>query len=52
MAQISISIKQKQMDIENRPVVAEGEGGAVRQYWEFGISRCKLVFIGSINKVL
>ena len=45
-------MKLKQTDIENRPAVAEGEGGGVSQYWEFGISRCKLVFIGSIKMVL
>ena len=33
-------------DIENRFVVARGRGGI---YWGFGISRCKLVYIGWIN---
>ena len=33
MAQINVAMKQKQTDIENRPVVAEGEGGGVNQYW-------------------
>ena len=38
---------------EYRLVVAEGKGGAGRKVWEFGISRCKLVYIGWINnKVL
>ena len=37
-------------DIENRLVVIKGEGG---MEWEFGISRCKLVYIEWINsKVL
>ena len=27
-------------DIENRPVVAKGEGGGSRIDWEFGVSRC------------
>ena len=33
-------------DIENRLVVAKGGGG---MEWEFGISRCKLVYIEWIN---
>ena len=38
---------------ENRLVVAKGEGGGRGQEWEFGISRCKLVYIEWINnKVL
>ena len=31
-------------DIENRPVVAKGEGGGGRVDWEFGISRSKLLY--------
>ena len=39
--------------IENRLVVAKGEGHQGGMDWEFGISRCKLVYIGWIsNKVL
>ena len=39
--------------MENRLVVAKGEGFGGRKDWEFGISRCKLVYIGWINnKVL
>ena len=34
---------------ENRLVVAKGEGGGGGMDWEFGISRCKLVYIGWIN---
>ena len=33
-------------DIENRLVVAKGGGG---KDWEFGVSRCKLLYIGWIN---
>ena len=29
-----------------------GRRGAGRMEWEFGISRCKLLYIGWINKVL
>ena len=40
-------------DIENRLLVAKGEGGRGGKDWEFGISRCKLVYIGWMNnKVL
>ena len=40
-------------DIENRLVVAKGEGVGRGMEWEFGISRCKLLYIGWINnKVL
>ena len=40
-------------DIENRLVVAKGEGGGEGMEWEFGVSRCKLVYIEWINnKVL
>ena len=40
-------------DIENRLVIAKGEGGGGRNDGEFGISRCKLLYIGWINiKVL
>ena len=39
--------------IENRLVAAKGEEGRGGMEWEFGISRCKLLYIGSIkNKVL
>ena len=40
------------MDIENRLVVAKGEGGGGGMDWEFGISRHKLLYIKWINKVL
>ena len=36
-------------DIENRPVVAKGEGGRGGMDWEFGISKCKLLYIAWIN---
>ena len=41
------------MDIENKLVVAKGVGGGRGMEWEFGISRCKLVYREWIdNKVL
>ena len=40
------------MDIENRLVVAKGKevGGGMK--WEIGVSRCKLLYIEWVNKVL
>ena len=35
-------------DIEDRLVVAEGEGWRGME-WEFGVSRCKLVYKGWVN---
>ena len=41
------------MDIENRLVVAKGEGVGRGMDWEVGVSRCKLLYIEWINnKVL
>ena len=39
-------------DAQNKLVVAKEEGAGRRKDWEFGISRCKLIYIGWINKVL
>ena len=40
-------------DIENRLVVAKGEGTGEGNDWEFGVSRCKLLYREWINsKVL
>ena len=40
-------------DIANRHMVAKGEVGWGRKDWEFGISKCKLLYIGLVNnKVL
>ena len=40
-------------DIENRSVVAKGEGVGGGMKWEVGVSRCKLLYIEWINnKVL
>ena len=36
-------------DVENRLVVAKGDGWWGGKDWEFGISKCKLVCIGWIN---
>ena len=40
------------MDIENRLVVAKGNGVGGRMEWEVGVSRCKLLYTEWINKVL
>ena len=40
------------MDIENRLVVAKGEGREGGMDWEFGISGGRLLYIGWIKKVL
>ena len=33
-------------------MIAKGEGVGGGKDWEFGISICKLVYIGGVNKVL
>ena len=40
------------MDMENRLVVAKGEGIGGRMEWEVGISRCKFLYTELINKVI
>ena len=47
-------LKNKIMtDIENRCVIAKEERDGRRKDWKFGVSRCKLLYIGWINnKVL
>ena len=46
---MKLSMKQKQTDIENRLVVADGEGAGGEMELEFEVSRCKLAYIGWIN---
>ena len=54
MAHVNLSTKQKRThDIESRLTVANGKRGRKGMEWEFGISRCKLVYTRRINnKVL
>ena len=53
MVKINLSTKQRLTDIENRLVVAKGEGRGSGMDWEFGVNRCKLLHWGWIsNKVL
>ena len=49
---MNLSTKQKDSQTEIRLVVAKGGDGGGRKDWEFGIIRCKLLYIGWINKVL
>ena len=48
---IIIIIKEELTNLENEIMVTRGEGrwgGGIN--WEFGIDRCKLLYIGWINK--
>ena len=48
-----MNLYMKQIYIENRLVVAKKEGAGGGMEWEFGTSRCKLLYIKWINnKVL
>ena len=39
-------IYETDSDIDNRLVVAKGEGSEGGKYWRFGVSRCKLLYVG------
>ena len=54
MTHMNLSVKQKQIHSHREQTCGCQWGGAVRgKDWEFGMSRCKLLFIGWINnKVL
>ena len=53
MTQMNLSMKQKQNHRHrNRLVVAKGEGVGGWMEWEVGVSRCKLLYIEWIHKVL
>ena len=53
MIQMNLFTKQRLTDMEDRLVVAKGEGYGGGKDWEFGISRCKPLYTGWINnKVL
>ena len=51
---MSLSMEQKQIHKHREQTCGcHGEVGSGRKYWEFGISRCKLLYIGWISsKVL
>ena len=40
---MNLSTEKKIMDMENRLVVAKGEGGGSGMDWEFGVNRGKLL---------
>ena len=42
---LNLSTKQKQTHRQNRLVDAKGEGGGSGMDWEFGVSRCKLLWM-------
>ena len=51
MAQVNLSTEKKIMDLENRLVVAKGEG--VGWIGEFGVNGCKLLLLEWIsNEIL
>ena len=46
MAQMNLSTNRNRMtDMEKRLVVAKGEGEGSGMAWEFGASRCKLLYL-------
>ena len=50
MTQMVPSTKQKQiMDMESRLVIARGKGGRCGMDGEFGVGRCKLLYLEWIN---
>ena len=40
------------IDTESRLAVAEREEGPTRMEWDLGVSRCKRLYTGQVNKVL
>ena len=53
MTQVNLPETEVVSDIENRFVVAKGEGGGHVIKWDFSVRRCKLLYTGWINnKVL
>ena len=44
MAKMNLQNRNRVTNIEIRLVVAKGEGSGGWKDWEFGISRCKLVY--------
>ena len=47
---MNLFVKQNRFTgIQNRLVIAKGEGRHERVVWEFGVSRCKLCHMGWVN---
>ena len=42
---MNLSTEKKIMDLENRLVVAWGEGGGSGMDWELGVNGCKLLLL-------
>ena len=51
-AVVESMVSNRLTDIENRLLVAKGERSGGGMDWEFGISRCRLAYIGWINNKL
>ena len=49
---MNTSTKQKQTHRYREQTCCQGDGAGGGKDWEFGISRCKLVYTGWINKIL
>ena len=47
---MNLSTEKKIMDMENRLVVAKGEGGGSGMDWEFGVNRGKLLHLERVSK--
>ena len=48
---MNLSVKKKQTH-RHREQICSCQGGGGGMEWEFGVSQCKLLYIGWINKVL
>ena len=46
---MNLSTEKKLMDLENRLMVAKGEGEGNGMNWESGVNRCKLLPLEWIN---
>ena len=53
MTQMNLSVKRNRpTDKESRLVITKWEGSMGGKDWEVGTGRCKLFYMGWINKVL
>ena len=53
MTQMNLSTKQRQTHRHREQTCGcQGGGGRGRNDWEFGVSRCKLLYIGWINNTV
>ena len=49
ISKMNLSTERKLMDLQNRLVVAKGDGEGSGMAREFGVNRCKLLHLGWIN---